>query len=603
MGSRFEQRLSAGPIVVGDGGMGVLVTSAVPRLRCPEEANLRAPESVVTLHTSFIRAGADLIETNTFGANRHKLAQLYLEDELERINGAGVKLAREAREVAGRDVFIAGSIGPLGDLAVPPAQRTEVFAEQAALLDGRGIDLFMVETFYDLDELEAAISAVRSTSSLPIVATLTFDEGAETLAGVTASDAAERLRPLALAAIGANHGAGLHAALAALEAMRGDGGPPHAALPNVGLASLSGGRVIYPHATPEYFAEFAAHARQLGARLIGGCCGTTPVEIAAIASAVEEEREPSAPLVVVERELVEPHRERGAYETELARMLREGEWVTSVELDPPKGGTYDAMLGVARELKRSGKVGFVDINDNPMARARANALMAAVAIERDCGIETIPHVTPRDTSIMGLESLLLGAHAEGVRNILAVTGDPPEIGDYPGSRGVYEVDSIGLSQVVSQLNRGEDYNGKGIDAPTSFFLGVAVYPSADDLETEAERFRRKIEAGATFAMTQALFDLAYLDRFEELIGGWPIPVLLGIFYVRSYQLAVRLHNEVPGIVVPEQLQLRLERAGANAAAEGLALAKELYAQAREKVAGVYVIPPFKQPELALDLLD
>ena len=278
--------------------------------------------------------------------------------------------------------------------------------------------------------------------------------------------------------------------------MGSDGGPPLAALPNVGLASLSGGRVIYPHATPEYFAEFAAHARELGARLIGGCCGTTPLEIAAIASAVEDERKPSAPLDVIERELVEPHLERGAYETELARKLREGEWVTCVELDPPKGGTYDAMLAVARELKRSGKVGFVDINDNPMARARANALMAAVAIERDCGIETIPHVTPRDTSIMGLESLLLGAHAEGVRNVLAVTGDPPEIGDYPGSRGVYEVDSIGLSQIVSQLNRGEDYNGKGIDAPTSFFLGVAVNPSADDLQTEVERFHQKIEAGA-----------------------------------------------------------------------------------------------------------
>ena len=394
MNSRFEDRLTQGAIVVADGGMGMLVSSAVPRLRCPEEANLRAPESVVTLHTSFIRAGADLIETNTFGANRRKLSQLYLEDEFERINGAGVKLAREAREVAGRDVFIAGSIGPLGDLAVPAAQRSELFAEQASLLDGRGIDLFMVETFYDLDELEAAIEAVRGVSSLPIVATLTFDEGAETLAGVTAADAAARLRPLGLAAIGANHGAGLHAALAALEAMGADGGPPLAALPNVGLASLSGGRVIYPHATPEYFAEFAAHARQLGARLIGGCCGTTPLEIAAIASAVEEERKPSAPLDVVERELVEPGLERGAYETELARQLREGEWVTCVELDPPKGGTYDAMLAVARELKRSGKVGFVDINDNPMARARANALMAAVAIERDCGIETIPHVTP-----------------------------------------------------------------------------------------------------------------------------------------------------------------------------------------------------------------
>jgi homocysteine S-methyltransferase len=602
MSSRFQERLDSGSIVVADGGMGVLISSAVPRLRCPEEANIRSPESVVTLHTSFIRAGADLIETNTFGANRRKLAQQYLEDEFERINSAGVKLAREAREVSGREVFIAGSIGPLGELAaIPPEQQGEVFAEQALLLDGRGVDLFMIETFYELDELETAIEAVRGVSSLPIVATLTFDEGAETLAGVSAAEAAERLRPLNLAAIGANHGAGLHAALAALEAMGGDGGPPLAALPNVGLASLSGGRVIYPHATPEYFAEFAAHARQLGARLIGGCCGTTPLEIAAIRSAVEEEREPSAPLDVLERELPEPRLAGGPEETELARMLREGEWVTCVELDPPKGGTYDSMLAVARTLKASGKVGFVDINDNPMARARANALMASVAIERECGIETIPHVTPRDTSIMGLESQLLGAHAEGVRNVLSVTGDPPEIGDYPGSRGVYEVDSIGLSQVVSKLNRGEDYNGKGIDAPTSFFLGVAVNPSADDLETEAERFREKIAAGAQFAMTQALFDLSYLDSFEELIGGWPVPLLLGIFYVRSYQLAVRLHNEVPGIVVPEGVQRRLDKAGANAGAEGLALARELYAEAREKVAGVYVIPPFKQPEAALDL--
>jgi methionine synthase I (cobalamin-dependent)/5,10-methylenetetrahydrofolate reductase len=603
MATRFEERLSAGPVVVGDGGMGVLITSAVPRLRCPEEANLKAPESVVTLHTSFIRAGADLIETNTFGANRRKLAGLYLDDELERINSAGVKLAREAREVSGRDVFIAGSIGPLGDLAVPPEQRAEIFAEQAAILDGRGVDLFMIETFYVLDELETAIEAVRSVSSLPIVATLTFDEGAETLAGVTAAEAAERLRPLDLAAIGANHGAGLHAALAALEAMGSDGGPPLAVLPNVGLASLSGGRIIYPHATPEYFAEFAAHAQQLGARLIGGCCGTTPLEIAAIASAVEEQRAPSAPLESLERELPEPDLGHGPYETELARMLREGEWVTCVELDPPKGGTYDAMLGVARALKASGKVGFVDINDNPMARARANALMAAVAIERACGLETIPHVTPRDTSIMGLESLLLGAHAEGVRNVLSVTGDPPEIGDYPGSRGVYEVDSIGLSQIVKSLNQGEDFNGKGIDAPTSFFPGVAVNPSADDLDTELDRFRQKLEAGACFAMTQALFDLDYLDRFEERLGGWPVPILVGIFYVRSYQLAVRLHNEVPGIVVPEDVQRRLERAGPNAGAEGLALARELYAQAREKAAGVYVIPPFKQPEAALDLFD
>jgi homocysteine S-methyltransferase len=307
------------------------------------------------------------------------------------------------------------------------------------------------------------------------------------------------------------------------------------------------------------------------------------------------------PFATAERELIVAAHERPA-ETELARRLRAGEWVTSVELDPPKGGTYDAMLAVAKTLEESGQVGFVDINDNPMARARANALMASVAIERSCGLETIPHVTPRDSSVMGLQSQLLAAHAEGVRNVLAVTGDPPHVGDYPGSRGVYEVDSVGLAQVVTSLNAGEDFNGKAIDAPTSFFLGVAVNPSADDLEIELDRFRQKLEAGAQFAMTQALFDLSYLDRFEELLGGWPIPVLVGIFMVRSHQLAVRLHNEVPGIVVPEDVQNRLRDAGPRAAEEGLALARELYAEAREKASGVYVIPPFKQPEAALELL-
>jgi homocysteine S-methyltransferase len=261
------------------------------------------------------------------------------------------------------------------------------------------------------------------------------------------------------------------------------------------------------------------------------------------------------------------------------------------------------MLAVARTIQESGLAGFVDINDNPMARARMNALMSAVAIERAVGIETIPHVTPRDTTIMGLQSMLLGAHAEGVRNVLSVTGDPPEVGDYPGSRGVYEVDAIGLATIVSRLNEGEDYNGRAIDSPTSFFLGVAVNPSADDLELELERFRRKVEEGAEFAMTQALFDLAYLDRFLERLGGSsPIPLLVGVFYVRSHQLAVRLHNEVPGIVVPEPVQERLRKAGADAADEGRRLARELIQEARDKAAGVYVIPPFKQPETALEVL-
>jgi methionine synthase I (cobalamin-dependent) len=435
--SGFEERLKSGPIMVGDGGMGVLVTGAVPRVRCPEEANLRAPEAVISLHVSFINAGADLIETNTFGANRRKLAGHFLEDEVENINSAGVKLAREAREISGRDVFIAGSIGPLGELTdLSPEYRSRIFKEQAAALAGRGVDLFMVETFFELDELLVAIAAVKEVSSLPVVAMLTFDEQGETLGGVTAKDAIEALSDVGLAAIGANHGAGIQAALTALNEMHAtDGGLPLAAMPNIGLASLAGNKVVFPHATPEYFADFAAHARDLGARIIGGCCGTTPVEIAAIAAAVAEERAARSPLVVHEREVTLSVVEVPE-ETELARRLAAGEWVVSVQLDPPLGGNHRGMLDVARGLEYGGAA-FVDINDNATARAGMSALMLSVAIQRATGIETIPHLTTRDSSILGLESQLLGAHAEGIRNVLAVTGDPPEVGDYPGSRGVY----------------------------------------------------------------------------------------------------------------------------------------------------------------------
>jgi len=245
----------------------------------------------------------------------------------------------------------------------------------------------------------------------------------------------------------------------------------------------------------------------------------------------------------------------------------------------------------------------VDLNDNPMARARLSALMAAAAIERTTGMETIPHVTPRDASIMGLQSQLLGAHSEGVRNILAVTGDPPHVGDYPGSNGVYEIDSIGLTSLLAHLNQGEDYSGKAIDAPTSFYVGVAVNPSADDLDLELERFRQKLDAGAKFAMTQALFDIAYLDRFLERLGGEsPIPILVGIWPVRSYELAFRLHNEVPGITIPDAVQQRLADAGPDAAAVGLELGRELMEASRSRAAGIYVIPPFKDPAAALDLL-
>jgi methionine synthase I (cobalamin-dependent)/5,10-methylenetetrahydrofolate reductase len=598
----FLERLRTGRPIVADGGMGALLIGATPGLRCPEEANLRAPESVVAVHASYIRAGAELIETNTFGANRRKLAAKLLDHEFEAINSAGVRIAREAREVSGRDVLIGGAIGPLGELEVFDAnEHGPVYAEQARVLEGRGVDLFMIETFFDLDELVSAVEAVRGVSSLPIVALLTFDDDAEAAGGIEAAAAAERLAQLDVAAIGTNHGAGPHAALTALDSMR-HAGLPLAALPNIGLASIVGGRVVYPHSTPEYFGDFAVQAVALGARIVGGCCGTTPAQIEAIRTAFEEERPPRATFETRERdEQPAPRAEVG--ETQLARALREGEWVVSVELDPPKGGTNEAMISVARTLRDSGAVGFVDVNDNPMARARMNALMASIAIQRVAGIETIPHVTPRDTTVMGLEGVLLGAHAEGVRNVLAVTGDPPHVGDYPGSRGVYEIDSIGLVQLLAGLNAGVDYVGKAIDRPTSFFIGVAVNPSADDPELELERFEQKVAAGARFAMTQALFDVDGLDGFLERLGGTsPVPLLAGVWPLRSHAMALRLHNEVPGISVPEQVLDALRDAGSDAPAVGLALARDLLAALRSRVAGIYVIPPFKQPEAALDLL-
>ena len=599
--SRFLDRLADGAPIVADGGMGALLASAVSRLRCPEEANLRAPDSVIDVHLGYIRAGADLIETNTFGANRPKLAQHFLEDEFAAINSAAVRLAREARDVSGREVFIAGSIGPLGDAELHDLEPGALYAEQAGVLEGRGVDLFMVETFFDLRDLETAIAAIRSVSTLPIVALMTFDSEAETLGGVSAKAAGERLRTLGLAAFGANHGAGPAAALRALAEMHTNG-DVLAAAPNVGLASMSGHRIVFPHATPAYFGEFAAQARALGARIIGGCCGTTPAQIAAIRAAVDENLAPSGSVLVRERELA-VQAAPTSEPTQLARLLDEGTFVVSVQLDPPLGANPEAMLATARAVRESNKAQFVDVNDNPRARARMSGIMASVAIERYTGVETIPHLTPRDMTIAGLESILLGSHAEGVRNILAVTGDPPDSGDYPGTHTVYDFDSIGLVELMTRLNRGEDFHGRAIDAPTSFFPGVAVNPTADDLGLEAERFHRKVAAGARYAMTQLLFDLELLEAFKQRIGGaWPIPVLVGVWPIRTYETLVRMHNEMPGLVIPDHVLERYRVAGPAARDVGLALGQELIEGARAVAQGVYVMAPFKQPMNVVELL-
>jgi methionine synthase / methylenetetrahydrofolate reductase (NADH) len=601
--ARTLTRLGRDPLV-SDGGMGSLLQTAVVRARCPEEANLLAPEQVIALHVAFIRAGADVIQTNTYGANPAKLAGHKLDDRFEALNQAAVKLAREAREVAGRDVLVAGSIGPLGVSAseLEPGAAAEAFAAQAAILEGRGVDLIVLETFTSLDELVAAARAVRSVAALPLIAQITVGDDAETVAGASARDLPAAVAAFDPVAVGVNCSLGPQTVLHGIEKMRAATGLPLAAQANAGLPNVSTGRVVYPNASPEYFGEYAAHALALGAVVIGGCCGTTPAHVAAIRGAVTERRAPAVALQLIERELpTQAAAEAG--ETLLARKLRRGEFVVSVELDPPKGGNVERMIASARALAAAGGVDVFDVNDNPLARARMNALLASALIEQQVGVETIPHVTPRDASVRGIESMLLGAHAVGIRNVLAVTGDPPPSGDPHGSRAVYEVDSIGLARLLTALNAGVDYDGKAIDDATAFHIGVAVNPVADDPDLELERFHAKIDAGARFAMTQVLFDHAQLEAFLAGVGGAaPVPLLVGVWPVRSLALALRLHNEVPGITVPAAVLDRLSRAGPDAAREGLAVARDLLAAVRDLAAGAYLVPPFKEPEAVLELL-
>ena len=505
--------------------------------------------------------------------------------------------------MCGGEVFIAGAIGPLGELEqFDPGESGPLVAEQARILEGRGVDLILLETFYDLDELVAAVEAVRGVSQLPLVALMTFDADGQTLGGVSAGDAAARLDGLELAAIGANHSAGPAAALNAIAQMQGDG-RILAALPNVGLASLAGSRVIFPHATPEYFSEFAAQARRLGAGLIGGCCGTTPAQIAAIRAAVDEDRTPSAPLVVRERELVAAASAPRTEETLLARMLREGEFVVSVQLDPPLGGSNDALLETARVLQESGKAHLVDVNDNPRARARMSGVMASVAIERACGLETIPHLTPRDMTVAGLEVAPPRNPRRGRPQHPRRHGRPARGGRLPGRARRLR----GRGDRADAADR-EPEPRRGQPRPHDRRADVVLHrrrrqPVRRRPRGRARPLRAEARGRAQFAMTQVLFDLRYLDAFLDRFGGRsPIPLLVGVWPLRSHALAVRVHNEVPGMVVPEAVQQRLLDAGEAAAAVGAELARELIAESREKAAGVYLVAPFRQPLGILEIL-
>ena len=604
----FNERLKDS-ILVADGAMGSMLHESVGAVRCFDELNTLEPEAVFRLHQAYIEAGAQMIETNTFGANRFKLAPLGLGDEVQRLNGRGVKIAREARESAAREVLIAGSIGPLG-IGVQarhpePEQILSVFREQALALEERGVDLFVLETFSYIEEVLLAIEAIRSFSSLPIIAQLTYSEEGTTYGDIRPLLAASMLKDKGVQAIGANCTLGPQSLLPILAELTNAGAAVVSGMPNAGFPKREGDRIVYPKSSPAYFAEFAREAAALGVRILGGCCGTTPAHLRAMAEAVKSlrpARAQSGAVVVASAQPAVPAREREP-ESKFWKKLERREFTVCVEIDPPKGIALDRVLEQVDKVMASKKVDAIDINSGAMARVGMDALVVAGALEAR-GVETVPHLTTRDQNIIGLQAMLLGAWTVGgVRNILAITGDPPSVGDYPEASGVYEVDSVGLTKILHRLNQGTDWAGKTLGGQTNFTIGVALNPVADDLDGEIARFHAKVEAGAHFAMTQPLFDPAHWCAFLRRLGGKPaIPVLIGVWPLNSYKQALRLNNEVPGIMIPEALLKSMEAAGASARDRGFQVARQMLEWARAEIAGAYLIPPFKRYEEILEIL-
>ncbi len=603
----FNERLKDS-ILIADGAMGSMLHESVGTQRCFDELNSTEPEAVFRVHQAYIEAGAQIIETNTFGANRFKLEPLGLGDEVQKLNGRGVKIAREARDSATREVLIAGSMGPLG-IGVQarhpePDEILAIFREQALALEERGVDLFILETFSYIEEILLAIEAIRSFSGLPIIAQLTYSEEGTIFGDMRPGAVAALLKNKNVQIIGANCTLGPQSLLPILQELAGVNDLRISGMPNAGFPKREGDRIVYPKSSPEYFALFAREAAALGARILGGCCGTTPAHIRAMAEAVKALKPVKAASVAHVQTVIKPipvlEREP---ESKFWKKLQTNQFAVCVEIDPPKGIALDRVYEQVDKIMASRKVDAIDINSGAMARVGMDALITAGALEAR-GVETVPHLTTRDYNIIGLQAMLLGAWTVGgVRNVLAITGDPPSVGDYPETSGVYEVDSVGLVKVLHRLNQGTDWAGKTLGGATNFAIGVAVNPVADDLDGEIERFRAKIEAGAHFAMTQPLFDPEHWYAFLKKIGGKPpIPILIGIWPLNSYKQALRLNNEVPGIVIPQPLLKSLEAAGAAARDKGFECAREMLAWSRTEMAGAYIIPPFKRYEEVLDIL-
>jgi methionine synthase / methylenetetrahydrofolate reductase(NADPH) len=607
--SKFRELLADGRVHVFDGAMGtVLYGKGVFLNVCYDELNLRQPDLVRDIHREYVKAGAEVLETNTFGANPLKLEHYGLADETEQVNAEAVRLAREASE--GRAAVL-GAIGPLG-LRIEPFGETSVveaisaFARQVTGLLQGGVDGFIIETFSDVEELRAAVQAVRGLSDLPIVAQMTVGEDGKTHYGTDPLAFGPAISAMPVDVIGVNCSVGPHGVLEAVEKLARSTTLPISAQPNAGLPRAVGDRKIYM-ASPEYMASYARRMVEGGARFVGGCCGTTPEHIRAIVGFVQsvsprhhfavsssaERVSSSEPVALDER-------------SSLGAKLASGQFTTAVEIVPPKGTDPEPMFVQCRQLRDAG-VDVVNIPDGPRAQSRMGALVSGLLIQREVGIEAVVHYCCRDRNLLGMLSDLLGAAAGDIRNLLIITGDPPKMGPYPDATAVFDIDAIGLTNLVTRLNRGLDPGGNPLGSQTRFVVGVGVNPTAPDQERELRRFAWKVEAGAEFAVTQPVFDLDQFDRFLRRVEQFRVPIVGGIWPLVSLRNAEFLANEVPGVSVPDEVLARMRQAsmrGKEAGlVEGVTISREMLAEIRDRVQGVQVAAPLGKVPVALEVLD
>ncbi len=615
--STFLEKLQSAPLLA-DGAMGTMLHARGVRFDgCFDELNLSQPAAVAEIHRAYIDAGAQMIATNTFGANRFKLQRHDLGHKVKEINAAAVSLARRVVDASFKQVLIAGDVGPLGVRLAPfgrvkPEQAHAAFREQIEALIQAGVDVIVIETMTDLYEITEAIRAAKDIHKVPVIATMTFTRDDRTLLGDTPGKVAAALAASGADLIGANCSGGPAQLLRLLQQFRQAAPDARLAVkPNAGWPEQAEGRIMYP-ATPDYFGEYAVAFAEAGASLIGGCCGTTPRHIAAMRAALDTPREGRAESRIF---AVHADREESIHEaegaTQFAQKLAAGKFVITVEMDPPKGVDTYKLLAGARLLADVG-ADAIDVADSPMARMRMSAWAVAHLIQKDVKIEAVLHFPTRGRNLLRVQGDLLAAHALGIRNLFATMGDPTAIGDYPTANDQYDLVPSGLIKLITQgFNAGVDHAGAQIGQPTAFFVGCAVNPCAADVDKEIKNLKKKIDAGADFALTQPIYDLAparaFFQRYADRHGALALPILVGVLPLYNARHATFLHNEVPGISIPEVMQRQMAEAGdvEQGAQVGIRLARELLAELMTvpQVRGAYLMPPFGRFEMAAEIIE